>query len=49
MDDFESYIDAIGIDYDSEVVSFTGYVYKFNTPHSWFLKELLTVKVLITC
>ena len=32
MDDFESYINAIHIDYDSEDVTFTGYVYKLNTP-----------------
>ena len=32
MDDFESYINAIDIDYNSEDVTFTGYVYKINTP-----------------
>ena len=32
MDDFESYINAIDIDYDSEDVIFTGYIYKLNTP-----------------
>ena len=32
MDDFESYINAIDVDYDSEDVTFTGYVYKLNTP-----------------
>ena len=32
-DDFESYINAIDIDYDTEDVTFTGYVYKLNTPH----------------
>ena len=32
MDDFERYINAIDIDYDSEDVTFTGYVYKLNTP-----------------
>ena len=31
MDDFESYIKAIDTDYDSEDVTFTGYVYKLNT------------------
>ena len=31
MDDFESYIDAIDIDYDSEDITFTGYLYKLNT------------------
>ena len=32
MDDFEIYINAIHVDYDSEDVTFTGYVYKLNTP-----------------
>ena len=32
MDDFERYINAIDIDYDSEDVTFTGYLYKINTP-----------------
>ena len=32
MDDFESFINATDIDYDSEDVTFTGYVYNFNTP-----------------
>ena len=32
MDDFERYINAIDIDYDSEDVNFTGYVYKLDTP-----------------
>ena len=32
MDDFESYINARDIDYNSEDVTFTGYVYKLNTP-----------------
>ena len=27
------YINAIVVDYDSEDVTFTGYVYKLNTPH----------------
>ena len=34
--DFESYINAIDIDYDSEDVTFTSYVYKLNT--SQFIK-----------
>ena len=34
MDDFETYINAIDVDYGSEDVTFTGYVYKLNTP--WF-------------
>ena len=33
MEFFESYINAIGVDYDSEEVLFTGYVYKLNTPY----------------
>ena len=33
MEDSENYINAIDIDYDSEDVIFTGYVYKLNTPH----------------
>ena len=32
MYDFGSYINAIDNDYDSEDVTFTGYVYKLNTP-----------------
>ena len=32
MDDFESYKNAIDIDYDCEDVVFTGYVYKLITP-----------------
>ena len=32
MDDFERYIKAIDIDYYSDDVTFTGYVYKLNTP-----------------
>ena len=32
MDDFERYINAIDIVCDSEDVTFTGYVYKLNTP-----------------
>ena len=32
MDDFESYLNAIDIGYDSEDVTFTGYIYKLNTP-----------------
>ena len=29
---FEKYINAIDVDYDSKDVTFTGYVYKLNTP-----------------
>ena len=32
MDDFERYINAIDIDYDSEDVTFFGYLYKLDTP-----------------
>ena len=32
MNDFEKYINTIDLDYDSEDVSFTGYVYKLDTP-----------------
>ena len=32
MDDFESYINAMDIDYGSEDVTFTGYVYKLHIP-----------------
>ena len=32
MDDFESHVNAIDIDYDSEDVTSTGYIYKLNTP-----------------
>ena len=32
MDDFERFINAIDVDYDSEDVTFTGYVYKLDTP-----------------
>ena len=32
MGDFESYINAVDIDYDGEDVTFTGYNYKLNTP-----------------
>ena len=32
VDDFEVYNNAIDIDYDSEDVTFTRYLYKLNTP-----------------
>ena len=32
MDDFETYINAIDVDYDSEDVTFTGCVYILDTP-----------------
>ena len=39
MDDFERYINAIDINYDSDDVIFTGYVYKLNTPHFKIVKR----------
>ena len=39
MDDFERYINAIDIDYDSEDVIFTGYVYKLDTPQFKIVKR----------
>ena len=39
MNDFERYINAIDVDYDSEDVTFTGYVYKLNTPHFKVVKR----------
>ena len=32
VDDLETYINAIDVDYDSEDVIFTGWLYKINTP-----------------
>ena len=32
IDDFENYINPIDVDYDSEDITSTGYVYKLNTP-----------------
>ena len=39
IDDFENYINAIDVDYNSEDVTFTGYVYKINTPHFKVVKR----------
>ena len=39
MDDFERYIDAIDVDYDSEDVTFTGYFYKLDTPQFKVVKR----------
>ena len=36
---FENYINAIDVDYDSEDVTFTEYVYKLNTPHFKVVKR----------
>ena len=39
MEDFGNYINAIDVDYVSEDVTFTGYVYKLNTPHFKIVKR----------
>ena len=39
MNVFEIYINAIDIDYDSEDVTFTGYVYKLDTPQFKVVKR----------
>ena len=39
MDNFENYINGIDVDYDSEDVTFTGYVYNLNTPHFKVVKR----------
>ena len=39
MDDFERFINAKDIDYDSDDVVFTGYVYKLNTPQFKVVKR----------
>ena len=39
MDDFENYINAIDVDYDSEDVTLTGYFCKLNTPHFKVVKR----------
>ena len=49
MNDFERYINAIDIDFDSEDVTFTGYVYKFNTPQFKVVKRVLMVEVVNIC
>ena len=38
MNDFERNMNAIDIDYDSEDVTFTGYVHKLNTPQFQVVK-----------
>ena len=42
--DFESYINAIDIDYDSEDVTLTGYVYKLVTPQFNVVKRSVYAK-----
>ena len=44
MDDFESYINAIDVDYDSGDVTFTGSVHKLNTPELKVLKRSASAK-----
>ena len=44
MDDSEKYINAIDIDYDSGDVTFTGHVYKLNTPHFKVVKQSVYAK-----
>ena len=39
MNDFEKYINAIDNDYDSEDVTFTGYLYKLDIPHFKVVKR----------
>ena len=39
MDDSERYINAKDFDYDSEDVTFSGYVYIINTPQFKFVKR----------
>ena len=39
MDDFEGYMNGIDVGYDSEDVTFAGYVYKLNTPPFKFFKR----------
>ena len=39
MDDFESYINAIDVDYDIEDVNCFGYVYKLNRPQFKVVKR----------
>ena len=49
MNDFESYINAIDIDYDCEDVTSTGYFYILETPQFKMLNEVLTPKVPFLC
>ena len=44
MDHFESYINTIDVDYDSEDVIFTGYIYKLNTPQFNVVKRIANGK-----
>ena len=44
MNNFERYINTIDVDYDSEDVTFTGYIYNLNTPHFKIVKRNAYVK-----
>ena len=44
MDGSESYINAIDNDYDSEDVTFTGYVYNLKTPQFNVVKRSVYAK-----
>ena len=49
VDDFESYIKAIDVDYDSDDFTFSGYVYILNTPQFNVVKRCVyALKLLIT-
>ena len=44
MDDIESFINAMDIDYDSEEATFNGYVYKLNTAEFNVVKRSAHIK-----
>ena len=44
MDDFENYIDAMDIDYDSEDVIFTRYVFKSKIPQFKVVKQSVSAR-----
>ena len=44
MDDFENFIDSLDNDYNSEDVTFTGFVYKINTPQFNVVKRSVHAK-----
>ena len=44
LNEFESYINAIDIDYSSEDLTFTGHVYKLNTPQFNIVKRSVYAK-----
>ena len=45
MDDFESYLNAIDVDSDSEDATFTRYVFKLNTPQFNVVKRSAYSKI----